>query len=131
MFAVEVQDLMMIGHSLPSEVFGPAQGMHGATFTVNACFFTEDIDENGLVVDIGLASKSLEEILQPLRYQNLDELDQFKGKITTTEFLSKYIFDQLAEQLRAGRLSDNGRVKKIRVTLHESYLARAWYEGEV
>lgn len=131
MFAVEVQDHIMIGHSLKAEVFGPAQGMHGATFTVNAAFFSDDIDEHGLVVDIGLATKALSEVLDPLRYQNLDELSEFEGKFTTTEFLCRHIFDQLAIQLSNGMLADHGSVKKLRITLHESYLARAFYEGDI
>lgn len=121
----------MIGHSLPAAVFGPAQGMHGATFTVDAAFFTENIDNHGLVVDIGLATAVLEKVLTPLKYQNLDELPQFEGKFTTTEFLCRFIFDELADCLHAGELSDSGRVKRLRISLQESHVARAWYEGEI
>ena len=131
MFAVEVQDHIMIGHSLPAKVFGPAQGLHGATFTVNLAFFASDIDKHGLVVDIGLATKVLSEVLEPLRYKNLDDLEQFKGKFTTTEFLCKYIFDQVLIELKQGKLADDSRVEKLRVSLQESYMARAWFEGEV
>ncbi|SEN05565.1 6-pyruvoyl-tetrahydropterin synthase [Palleronia salina] len=131
MFAVEVRDHIMIGHSLPSPVFGPAQGMHGATFTVDAAFFTEDIDEHGLVVDIGLATEGLSKVLEPLRYQNLDEVPEFKGKFTTTEFLCRHIFDGMAEFVKQGHLKDGGRLRKLRILLHESHVARAWYEGEV
>jgi len=131
MFAVEVQDHIMIAHSFPSEVFGPAQGLHGATFTVNLAFFASDIDKHGLVVDIGLATRVLSEVLEPLRYKNLDELEQFKGKFTTTEFLCKYIFDQVLIELKQGKLADDSRVEKLRVSLQESYMARAWFEGEV
>ncbi len=131
MFAVEVRDHIMIGHSLPSPVFGPAQGMHGATFTVDAAFFTDDIDEHGLVVDIGLATEALAETLAPLRYKNLDEVPEFAGKFTTTEFLCGHIFKTLAEQVRTGKLADQGRVKRLRIMLHESHIARAWYEAEV
>ena len=131
MFAVEVRDHIMIGHSLPSPVFGPAQGMHGATFTVDAAFYTEDIDEHGLVVDIGLATEALTATLNPLRYQNLDEVPEFKGKFTTTEFLCKHIFDQMAKAVRDGDLQDKGRVKNLRILLHESHVARAWYEGVI
>jgi len=129
MFAVEVRDHIMIAHSLPSEVFGPAQGMHGATFTVDAGFFTEDIDAHGLVVDIGLATEALSAALEPLRYRNLDEVPEFRGKFTTTEFLCHHIWTALAEAARAGRLGDGGRIVRLRVTLHESHLARAWYEA--
>ncbi|MBJ6373581.1 6-pyruvoyl trahydropterin synthase family protein [Sedimentitalea arenosa] len=131
MFAIEVRDHIMIAHSLPAEVFGPAQGMHGATFTVDACFFTEDIDAHGLVVDIGLATEALADTLAPLRYKNLDEVPAFSGKFTTTEFLCKHIFDQMAGRVRNGALSDNGRVRRLRITLQESHVARAWFEGDI
>lgn len=131
MFALEVRDHIMIGHSLPSPVFGPAQGLHGATFTVDAAFFTEDIDEHGLVVDIGLASQALSNVLEPLRYKNLDEVPEFANTFTTTEFLCKYIFDQMSEQIRSGALGDGGRVRRLKIMLHESHIARAWFEGEL
>ena len=131
MFAVEVRDHVMIAHSLPSPVFGPAQGMHGATFVVDAAFFCETLDDNGLVVDIGLASEALDATLAPLRYANLDEEPQFAGKITTTEFLSHHIWTGLAEAARSGALGDAGRLRRLRVTLHESHVARGWYEADL
>ena len=130
MFAVEVRDHIMIAHSLPSEVFGPAQGMHGATFTVDAAFYTEEIDAHGLVVDIGLATEVLADVLQPMRYQNLDEVPEFAGKFTTTEFLCQHIFQAMASRVRAGQLADQGRVRKKRILLQESHTARDLYEGE-
>ena len=131
MYAVEVRDHIMIAHTLPSPVFGPAQGMHGATFTVDAAFFADDIDEHGLVVDIGLAVDALAAVLAPLRYRNLDEVPEFKGKFTTTEFLCGVIHKAMVAKLREGLLKDGGRVTRLRITLHESHLARAWCEGEV
>lgn len=131
MFAVEVRDHVMIAHSLPSPVFGPAQGLHGATFVIDAAFFTADLDANGLVVDIGLATQALQEVLEPLRYRNLDDEEKFRGRITTTEFLCRHIFDRLAEAVRAGRLADAGRVSRLKIQLHESHVARAWYEGTI
>ncbi|WGV14751.1 6-pyruvoyl trahydropterin synthase family protein [Fuscovulum ytuae] len=131
MYAVEVRDHIMIAHSLPSPVFGPAQGMHGATFTVDAAFFAEDIDDHGLVVDIGLAVEALAAVLEPLRYRNLDEVPEFKGKFTTTEFLCGVIHRGMAARVRAGDLKDGGRVKRLRITLHESHMARAWCEGDI
>lgn len=131
MFAVEVRDHIMIGHSLPAAVFGPAQGMHGATFTVDAAFFAEDIDAHGLVVDIGLASEALSTVLGPLRYKNLDEQPELAGKFTTTEFLCRHIFEQMAERVRAGELLDEKRVTRIRISLQESHIARAWFEGAI
>ena len=132
MFAVEVRDHVMIAHSLPGEVFGPAQGLHGATFVVDAAFYTADLDADGLVVDIGLATEALKRILKPLNYQNLDALPRFAGKVTTTEFLAKVIFDDLVAAIGAGDLgAGGGRIERLRVQLHESHVARAWYEGPV
>ncbi len=132
MYAVEVRDHIMIAHSLPRPVFGPAQGMHGATFVVDAAFFTADLDENGLAIDIGLATETLAAVLKPLNYQNLDELEVFRGKVTTTEFLARHIFDQLADAIASGRLGEGGsRIRRLRVLLHESHAARGWYEAEL
>lgn len=131
MFAVEVRDHIMIAHSLPAEVFGPAQGLHGATFIVDAAFFAEDIDAHGIVVDIGLATEALAAALAPLRYGNLDDKPEFAGKFTTTEFLCGEIFRALADAARGPGLGDAGRLKRIRVTLHESHMARGWYEADL
>ena len=130
MFSVEVRDRIMIGHSLPHPFFGPAQNMHGATFVVDVAFFRESMTAQNVVVDIGAALDVLNKTLKPLNYQNLDELPQFRGKLTTTEFLCKHVFDAIAEAARTGALGEDGKgLAKIRVTLHETDLARAAYEG--
>ena len=130
MFAVEVRDHIMVAHSLPSVVFGPAQGMHGATYVVDAAFFALELDSDGLVVDIGLATEALGRVLAPYRYRNLDEVPELAGRITTTEFMAKVVADALARDIGDGRLGD-ARIKRLRVTLHESHAARAWYEAEL
>ena len=130
MFAVEVRDHIMIAHSFRGAVFGPAQALHGATFVVDACFIAETLDPNGIVIDIGRAHEALKAALSPLNYKNLDEVPELKGKNTTTEFLTKHIYDQLAKAARADALGRNGReLSAIRVTLSESHVARAWYEA--
>ena len=130
MFAVEVRDHIMIAHSFRGAVFGPAQALHGATFVVDAAFMAEALDANGIVIDIGRAHDALRAILGPLNYRNLDDVPEFKGINTTTEFLSKYIFDALAGPARAGELGRAGReLKAIRITLSESHVARAQYEA--
>jgi len=129
-FTVEVRDHIMIAHSFRGAVFGPAQALHGATFVVDAAFIAEALDANGIVIDIGRAHDALRAVLAPLNYRNLDELPGFKGINTTTEFLSKYVFDELAKPARAGELGRVGReLKAIRITLSESHVARAQYEA--
>jgi 6-pyruvoyl-tetrahydropterin synthase len=132
LFAVEVRDHIMIAHSFRGEVFGPAQALHGATFVVDAAFFAEKLDGNGIVIDIGRAHEALKAALTPLNYRNLDDLKDLKGLNTTTEFLTKHIFDRLAAAARAGELGRTAReIKSIRITLSESHVARAWYEADL
>src|ERR1700759_5032578 len=120
----------MIAHSFRGAVFGPAQALHGATFVIDAAFIADALDANGIVIDIGRAHDALRAILAPLNYRNLDEVPEFKGLNTTTEFLSKHIFDGLARPARAGELGRAGReLKAMRITLSESHVARAQYEA--
>ena len=132
MFTVEVRDHIMIAHSFRGAVFGPAQALHGATFVVDAAFISKELDANGIVIDIGRALEALKATLQPINYCNLDDRPEFKGVNTTTEFLTKYIFDQLAAAARADGLGRKGsELHAIRVTISESHIARAWYEAEI
>ena len=132
MYAVEVRDHIMIAHSLPGEFFGPAQGLHGATFMVDVAFFRETLGANAVVVDIGRAHDVLKAVLGALNYKNLDTLPEFNGKLTTTEALARFIFDRFSDALKRNELGEDSKgVRKIRVTLHESHVARAWFEGSV
>jgi 6-pyruvoyl-tetrahydropterin synthase len=130
LFAVEVRDHIMIAHSFRGPVFGPAQALHGATFVIDAAFIADALDANGIVIDIGRAHEALKAIVSPLNYKNLDDVPEFKNVNTTTEFLTRHIYDRLADAARAGKLGRDGReLKAIRVTISESHVARAWYEA--
>ena len=124
MYAVGVSDHVMVAHSLRGAVFGPAQRLHGATYEVRAEVIARELDVDGIVVDIGLLTTALRETLAPLAYQNLDELPQFAGENTTTEFLCRRIHDTLlaAVGMRPG--------SRLRITLVETPTAWAAYEGE-
>ncbi|HUF87037.1 MAG TPA: 6-carboxytetrahydropterin synthase [Thermohalobaculum sp.] len=130
MYAVEVRDHVMLAHSLEGEVFGPAQALHGATYVVDVAFFRETLGAEGIVVDIGRAHAAVKAALAPLNYANLDALPEFAGVVTTTEFLCRHIFGRIAEAARSGALGPgSGDIARIRVTLNESHIARAWYEA--
>ncbi len=129
MFSVTVRDHMMIAHSFTGEVYGPAQKLHGATFVVDATFKRPELDDDNIVVDIGRAGEQLKAIVGAYSYRNLDELPEFKGVNTSTEFLAKVIADQLADKVAAGELGAGASgLTGIQVTLHESHLAWAGYE---
>lgn len=129
MFSVTVRDHVMIAHSFSGEVFGPAQRLHGATYVVDASFRRAELDGDNLVVDIGLATTALHAVLAELNYRNLDELPEFAGINTSTEFLAKAVAERLAARLYAGELGEGAHgLTGILVSMHESHVAQASYE---
>ncbi|MER7998265.1 MULTISPECIES: 6-pyruvoyl trahydropterin synthase family protein [Streptomyces] len=129
MFSITVRDHLMVAHSFRGEVFGPAQRLHGATFLVDATFRRPELDDDNIVVDIGLATRELGEVVGALNYRNLDDEPDFAGRNTSTEFLARVIADRLAERVSAGALGEGARgLAGITVTLHESHVAWASYE---
>ena len=130
MFSVTVRDHVMIAHSFRGEVFGPAQRLHGATFVVDLELRRAGLDADGIVADIGLVSGLLKSVLEPLNYQNLDELPEFAGRNTTTEVLAREICERVRERIRAGALGEEAKtaLESLKVTLRESHLAWASYE---
>ncbi|WP_435228504.1 6-pyruvoyl trahydropterin synthase family protein [Streptomyces sp. Tue6028] len=129
MFSITVRDHLMIAHSFRGEVFGPAQRLHGATFLVDATFRRAELDDDNIVVDIGLATQELGAVVSELNYRNLDNEADFKDTNTSTEFLAKVIADRLADRLHAGALGEGAHgLSGITVTLHESHIAWASYE---
>ena len=132
MYSVCVRDHVMIAHSFRGEVFGPAQRLHGATYIVDAEFRRPALDADGLVVDIGLATQVLKETLEPLAFRNLDELPEFAGANTTTEFLARVLWERLVAAIATGRLGPAAHgVTVLRVVLHESHVAWAAFEAPV
>ncbi len=132
MYSVSVRDHMMIAHSFHGEVFGPAQRLHGATYVVDVEFRRPDLDADGIVVDIGRATEALRVVLAALSYRNLDEEPSFTGRNTTTEFLARTVFDRIVAAINRGDLGAGARaVESVRVTLHESHVSAAAFDGRV
>jgi len=127
-YAVTVRDHMMVAHSFQGEVFGPAQRLHGATFVVDATFRGEELDDSGVLVDIGRAAEELHAVLAELTYRNLDDEPAFADTNTTTEVLARHVADLLAERIRGGALGGGAGATGLVVTLHESHVAWASYE---
>ena len=132
MYSVSVRDHVMIAHSFKGDVFGPAQRLHGATYVVDVEFRRPALDADGIVVDIGRASETLRRVLADLNFRNLDDVPAFAGRNTTTEFLARVVFDGIVSAIRLGDLGPGaGAVEHVRVTLHESHVASASFEGRV
>ena len=132
MYTGMVREHVMIAHSFQGAVFGPAQRLHGATYVVDVEFRRPDVDADGIVVDIGRAGDTLKRILGEINFRNLDEVPAFQGRNTTTEFLARWVFGQVTAAIAAGDLGPGGRdLQALRVTLHESHVASASFEGPV
>jgi 6-pyruvoyltetrahydropterin/6-carboxytetrahydropterin synthase len=130
MFSVSVRDHFMIAHSFRGSVFGPAQKLHGATYVVDVEFRRAELDPDNIVVDIGRASDGLRDVLSALNFRNLDDEPTLRGRNTTTEFLAFVIHERMAAKIAAGELGPHARgLTSLRVTLHESHVAWAAYEG--
>jgi 6-pyruvoyltetrahydropterin/6-carboxytetrahydropterin synthase len=131
-FSVGIREHVMIAHSFRGELFGPAQALHGATYVVDVVLSSKALGPDNVVVDIARAGDTLRAELARLAYKNLDELPEFQGVNTTTEYLARFVFDRMAGAARAGALGAGGAsVVSMKVTLHESHVAWASYEGEV
>jgi 6-pyruvoyl-tetrahydropterin synthase len=132
MYAVEVRDHVMIAHSIKGEVFGPAQNLHGATYVVDVCFMRPRLDDNDIVVDIGLATEAVKDILSAINFRNLDDHPDFRGRRSTTEAVARWVFDRVAVAVKAGKLGSSAAgLSRLKVTLHESHMARASYEADL
>ena len=131
MYSIKVRENILIAHSLPGEVFGPAQNMHGATYLVDAEFFTDQLNEYNIIMDLGVVTTILKDTLKVYNYKNLDEVDEFQDIITSTEFLAKNICDKIVNKLKSDYPNDYRILKKIKISLQESNVAWATYEQQI
>ena len=131
MYSITVRNNILIAHSLPGEVFGPAQNMHGATYIVDAEFFAENVNKYNIIMDLGVVTDILSEVLKFYSYKNLDEVDEFKGVITSTEFLARDIYNRICLKLKSNYSNDYKLLHKLKITLTESNVAWASFEQEI
>ena len=131
MYSITVRNNILIAHSLPGEVFGPAQNMHGATYIVDAEFYAKEINKYNIIMDLGVVTEILSDVLKFYGYKNLDEVEEFKNIITSTEFLAKDIFDRICDKLQKDYIEDFNKLHKIKIILTESNVAWASYEQEI
>jgi 6-pyruvoyl-tetrahydropterin synthase len=131
-YSVTVRDHVMIAHSFKGDVFGPARRLHGATYVVDVEFRRPDVDADGIVVDIGRAADAVKRILGDVNFRNLDDVPEFQGRNTTTEFMARYVFDRVVAAIHRGDLGPGASaIAGVKITLHESHVAWASFEGSV
>ena len=128
MYSVTVSHHFMIAHSLVGDVFGPAQQLHGATYVVEAELRRDALDADGIICDIGRALDLLKAVLGDFDYRNLDEVAEFRGRNTTTEFLASEIHRRLARRINEGALGAQA-IASLKVVLRETPVAWAAYDA--
>ena len=131
MYSITVRNNILIAHSLSGEVFGPAQNMHGATYIVDAEFYAKELNKYNIIMDLGVVTNILSEVLKFYSYKNLDDVEEFKDVITSTEFLAKDINQKIVDRLKKDYLNDYEKLHKIKIILTESNVAWASYEQEI
>src|SRR5215475_13854558 len=132
MFTLGVSDHVMIAHSFADPFFGPAQRLHGATYSIDLEVRVAALGPHHVVMDIGALRTLLREVLAGLDYQNLDEHPAFAGTMSTTERVAEHVANGAAERLSrlpAGVAPGPGA--SIRVVVRESPLAYAAFERAV
>ena len=131
MYSITVRNNILIAQTLPGEVFGPAQNMHGATYIVDAEFYSKEVNKYNIIMDLGVVTEILSDVLKFYSYKNLDEIEEFKNTITSTEFLAKDIFDKISSKLQKEYSEDYDKLHKIKIILTESNVAWASYEKKI
>jgi len=126
-YRLGIRDTFMIAHSFRDHpAFGPAGGLHGATYTCDVEFVSDNLDaEANWVIDIGLASEILSGVLAKYNYRNLDDMFP-EDVLTTTEFMCRVIHSDIRERLRELCKNFSG---DLCVKLWESHKAWASYSG--
>jgi 6-pyruvoyltetrahydropterin/6-carboxytetrahydropterin synthase len=124
MYSVGVRDHILVAHSLKGDVYGPAQRLHGATYVVSVEVEREELDEDGIAIDIGYLRSTLRAVLDELDYTNLDGHPGFEHG-STTEHIARFIHREI------GRRLPTVSGTTLTVTLDESPVAWARYRAPV
>ena len=124
MFKLKIRDHCFVAHSLKDDFFGPAKNLHGVTYVVDLTLSAKDFIEKNIIIDIGIATNILKNVIKKYNYQNLDNLEQFNNEITTTEFMAKQFCEDIDHELRLIDFPID-KLDSIEIELKENHLASA------
>jgi 6-pyruvoyltetrahydropterin/6-carboxytetrahydropterin synthase len=79
---------------------GQCENLHGHNYRVRLWARGEQLDEGGMLVDFGVLKGSLREVVAGLDHNDLNALPEFRDD-PSAERIARYIFDRVAERLRA------------------------------
>lgn len=121
MFELIVETDFAAAHNL-REYKGQCEKLHGHNWKVQVMLKAEKLNTLGMVMDFREVKMVVEEIISKFDHAYLNELPEFKILNTTTENLSKVLYDALKTKLPPG-------LAVARVTTWESeHCGAVYYE---
>jgi len=124
MFKLKIRDHCFVAHSLKDEFFGPAKGLHGVTYVIDLTLTAKNLIEKNIIIDIGIATNILKNVIKKYNYKNLDDIEKFNKEITTTEFMAKQFCEDIHYELESINFPVN-KLNSIEIELKENHLASA------
>jgi 6-pyruvoyltetrahydropterin/6-carboxytetrahydropterin synthase len=103
---------------------GKCEALHGHNWKVEVSVTSDQLGEEGIVIDFGILKRKVEKILKSLDHTFLNELPYFVKQEPSSENIARYIYDRLEKDLKRYPVT----VK--RVTAWESDTACATYFGK-
>ena len=99
MFEITVKKSFFASHKLMH--YGPGEeGLHDHNWIIEARFRSETLDGAGCAIDFRDIDRAFQEILTPYQGSNLNETGAFSKTSPSAENIAKYIFEELAKQLK-------------------------------
>jgi 6-pyruvoyltetrahydropterin/6-carboxytetrahydropterin synthase len=96
--------------------------LHGHNWKVEVFLRSVQLDSVGLVRDFGEIKAATNQVLSELDHRFLNELDPFREHNPSSEWIARYLYQRLGEQLNAGAT----RVNKVTVWESDTSCASYW-----
>ena len=116
MFEVRVETNFSSAHHLLNYK-GKCENMHGHNWKVEVTARGNNLDSSNILVDFKTLKKVVNEIMEYLDHKDLNELDEFKNESPSSEFIAKFIYYKVREQIK----------EVYRVNVWETPTSRASY----
>ncbi|MCP3966817.1 MAG: 6-carboxytetrahydropterin synthase QueD [Lentisphaerae bacterium] len=110
MFEVDICRSFSAAHFLRG-YNGDCSNLHGHNWTVQVFVRAEKLDEIGIACDFKKLKRELDVIIEEFDHTNISEHPAFMESNTTSEIISKTIFEKLSEKLNDNNLV----VHKVRI----------------
>ena len=124
MYKLKIRDHCFVAHSLKDDFFGPAKNLHGVTYVVDFTLTSKNLIDKNIIIDIGIATDILKNVIKKYNYKNLDEIEKFNKEITTTEFMAKQFCEDIYYELGLINFPVE-KLNSIEIELKENHLASA------